>query len=66
MTTQSAATPTLLLTVEESARELRIARRRVYDLIRDGALTSVKIGKSRRISRTAIEEYVRSLQATTP
>jgi excisionase family DNA binding protein len=64
MTTQSAAAPTLLLTVEESARELRIARRRVYDLIRDGAIASVKIGKSRRISRTAIEEYVRSLQAS--
>jgi excisionase family DNA binding protein len=55
---------TLLLTVEETARELRIARRRVFTLIGDGTLPSVKIGKSRRISRQAIEEYIRTLQAS--
>jgi excisionase family DNA binding protein len=61
---QAVTSPTLLLTAEETARELRIARRRVWDLIRDGKLASVKIGKSRRISREAIEEYVRTLQAS--
>ncbi len=54
---------TILLTAEETARELRIARRRVFELIRVGTLPSVKIGKSRRITRAAIEEYVRTLQA---
>lgn len=53
--------PTMLLTVDDTARELRIAKRRVWMLIADGSLASVKIGKSRRISRAAIEEYVRSL-----
>jgi excisionase family DNA binding protein len=53
----------LLLTVEESARELRIAKRRVWALIQDGSLSSVKIGRSRRISRDAIEQYVRQLEA---
>jgi excisionase family DNA binding protein len=53
--------PSMLLKVEETALELRIARRRVYELIRDGTLPSVKIGKSRRISRAALEEYVRQL-----
>ena len=53
---------TLLLTAEETARELRIARRRVFDMIRDGTLPSVKIGKSRRISRQAVERYVASLE----
>lgn len=54
--------PTLLLTVEEAAAELRIARRRVFEMIREGTLPSVKIGKSRRITRAAVEEYVRQLQ----
>lgn len=59
----TAASPTILLTAEETARELRIARRRVFELIRTGDLPSVKIGKSRRISRAAVEEYVRKLSA---
>jgi excisionase family DNA binding protein len=55
---------TLLLTAEETARELRIARRRVFEMIREGTLPSVKIGKSRRISRQAIEAYVAGLETT--
>ena len=55
--------PTLLLTVDETAREMRIARRRVWEMISDGTLPSVKIGRSRRISRQAIEDYVSKLQA---
>jgi excisionase family DNA binding protein len=54
---------TLLLTAEEAAAELRIARRRIFEMIREGTLPSVKIGKSRRITRAAIEEYVRQLEA---
>ena len=41
---------TLLLSVEQAAAELHIARRRVFKLIRDGQLVSVKIGRSRRIA----------------
>ena len=41
---------TLLLTVEQTAVELHIARRRVFELIRNGQLPSVKIGTSRRIT----------------
>lgn len=57
----TAPRPTLLLTVEEVAGELRIARRRIYEMIRTGELPSVKIGKSRRITRAAVEEYVAGL-----
>jgi excisionase family DNA binding protein len=53
--------PTLLLTVEEAAAELRIARRRVFDLIREGELRSVLIGTSRRIRSADLAEYVASL-----
>lgn len=62
MTIHSAeANPTLLLTVEEAARQLHIARRRVFEMIKDGTLPSVKIGKSRRIRSTDLAEYVAGL-----
>lgn len=51
----------MLLTAEETARELRIARRRVFEMIRDGDLPSVKIGKSRRIRRSDLSDYVARL-----
>lgn len=52
---------TLLLTVEQTAAELHIARRRVFELIRNGQLASVKIGKSRRIRSTDLADYVARL-----
>ena len=51
----------LLATPEEAARALRIGRSKVYDLIRSGALVSVKIGGSRRIPVEALRRYVQSL-----
>ena len=51
----------LLLTPEEAAGALRIGRAKVYDLIRNHELRSIKIGGSRRVPRTALEEYVASL-----
>lgn len=52
----------MLLTVEQTAAELQIARRRIFDMIAAGTLPSVKIGKSRRITRTALEDYVKGLE----
>jgi excisionase family DNA binding protein len=52
---------TLLLKPEEAAAELRIGRRRVYELIMSGRLRSKKIGTSRRIPYDALVEYVASL-----
>jgi excisionase family DNA binding protein len=52
---------TMLLTVEETASELRIARRRVFEMIRDGRLPSVKIGRSRRVRSTDLATYVAKL-----
>jgi excisionase family DNA binding protein len=52
---------TLLLTVEQAAAELHIARRRVFELIRDGQLRSVKIGRSRRIRSSDLADYVAQL-----
>lgn len=51
----------LLYRVEEAAQLLAIARCTVFDLIARGELESVKIGASRRISRTALERYITRL-----
>jgi len=55
--------PPLLFTPEDAARTLRIGRPKVYDLMRTGALRSIKVGGSRRISARALAEYVQSLDS---
>lgn len=53
---------TLLLTVEEAARRLRIGRTLCYSLIRSGDLESVTIGSLRRVPPEAIPAYVARLR----
>jgi excisionase family DNA binding protein len=53
----------LLLRPEEAAAALRVGRTRVYELIRTGELRSVKIGHLRRVSATALAEYLAHLEA---
>jgi excisionase family DNA binding protein len=55
--------PPLLLRPEQVARVLNIGRSKVFDLIRSGELRSVKAGGSRRVSATAVREYVARLEA---
>jgi excisionase family DNA binding protein len=59
----SHAAQRFLLTVEETARYLSLSRMSVYRLIQAGALPSVKIGGSRRVSVRALEAYVEKLEA---
>jgi excisionase family DNA binding protein len=47
-----------LLTVVEAARELGISRSKLYELLADGELPSVRIGRTRRIAVSALEEFV--------
>ena len=47
--------------VEEVARALRVGRTKVFDLIRAGELTSVKIGGSRRVPASSVQEYLSRL-----
>ena len=51
----------LLLSVEESAAQLRIGRSRMFDLIRQGEVLSVKVGGSRRIPYDSLQAYVKKL-----
>jgi excisionase family DNA binding protein len=52
----------VLLKVPEAAKRLSLSRSKVYELIAAGAIDSVTIGRSRRISSAAIEKSIRGLQ----
>ncbi len=56
--TTTSGPPSLLLTVAEAARELRIARSHAYALAKSGQLPVVHMGKSVRIPRQALEDWV--------
>jgi excisionase family DNA binding protein len=46
------------LKVPEVAVLLRIARSRAYELVADGTIPAVKIGRSVRVSRQALSQYL--------
>ena len=53
----------LLFTPEQAAERLASGRSTVYALLASGELKSVKIGRSRRIPQTALEDFVARLTA---
>lgn len=53
----------LLLTPEEAARAVGVSRTKLFQLIRSGAVESVRIGSCRRIPSAALREYVEGLRA---
>jgi excisionase family DNA binding protein len=61
--TGDAGLPThLLLTAEQAAASLAICRTKVYELLRNGQLESIRIGTSRRIPTSALAEYVERIR----
>jgi excisionase family DNA binding protein len=54
----------LLLTPEDAADLLSIGRSKLYELIGDGRLASVRIDASRRVPMSALVEFVESLRET--
>ena len=52
----------ILLTAEEAGRVLGVGRTTIYRLMREGELTGVSIGASRRFPRDEITEYVAKLR----
>jgi excisionase family DNA binding protein len=50
-----------LLTVEEAARQLSLGRTTVYALLKGGQITSVRIGRRRRIPISALAAYTARL-----
>jgi excisionase family DNA binding protein len=53
----------LLFTVPAAAGVLSLSESRVWELLASGELRGVKIRRSRRITRAALDEYVASLEA---
>ena len=53
--------PLVLLKVEEAAHRLSLSRTRLYQLIRDGHITTVRIGRLRRIPTTALTDFTNNL-----
>jgi excisionase family DNA binding protein len=51
-----------LLTVEETADQLRISRWSVYNLIRSHQLRTVKIGRRRLVTPAALADYIEMLE----
>lgn len=56
-------TPAILLTVEAAAARLSISRTTMYALLKSGDVTSVRIGRLRRIPTTALDEFTARLTA---
>ena len=52
----------LLVTAEHAATSLSICRTKVYELLRNGELESVRIGTSRRLPAAALAECVERLR----
>ena len=50
-----------LYTPEEAAEQLTIGRTAVFDLIKSGHLSSVKIGRRRRIPAAALDDFVAAI-----
>ncbi|SDR05593.1 helix-turn-helix domain-containing protein [Thermostaphylospora chromogena] len=50
-----------LLRVDEAAEALAISRAKLYQLMASGAISYVRIGRSRRIPVVAIEAFIAAL-----
>lgn len=48
----------LLLTIEEAATVMSLGRTLLYDLVRRNEITSIKVGRSRRIPVSVLRAYV--------
>jgi len=55
----------LLLTVSEIATVLRIGRNAAYQLVKTGGIQSIHVGRSIRIPRTALIQFVECTQQST-
>lgn len=48
----------ILLTVEDVQEQIQLGRTKVYELIRDGVLPVLRIGRAVRIRREALERWL--------
>ncbi|MCI2423958.1 helix-turn-helix domain-containing protein [Saccharopolyspora sp. K220] len=53
--------PRVLLTVEQAAHRLSLSRTTMFRLLKQGQITSIRIGKARRIPAEALDTYINHL-----
>jgi excisionase family DNA binding protein len=53
-----------LVKIEPACRYLDVGRSKLYELIREGKLEAVKIGKSARVTTASLKRFVESLPAS--
>lgn len=56
----------LLYSSREAAEMLSLSRTTIFELLRRGELRSIKIGRSRRIPASALEEFVAGIKDSRP
>jgi excisionase family DNA binding protein len=52
----------LLFDIQEVSEITGLGRSLLYEKLRSGELRSVKVGRARRVSKNAIEDFVRALE----
>ena len=63
MPAQAPARPREVLTFDEVRARLRISRSHLYEVTRSGELRSFTIGRSRRFTADAVDEFIRQREA---
>ena len=53
----------VLLTVAEAAKRLSLSRTFTYELVMNGELESLKLGKARRVPVAALDKFVEAKRA---
>jgi len=48
-----------MLTISEIAEALKIGRNNAYELVRSGAIRSVKIGRQYRVSKASLYDFIK-------
>ena len=48
----------LLMTPAEAAHALRLSRSKLYQLLQDGQIRSIKIGRLRRVPTSEVQRYI--------
>ena len=56
----------ILLRPEEAAQRLGVSRSVIYELIAEGRIDSIRIGKSRRIPVAALAQFVEAQRQQQP
>jgi len=56
----------MLLTPDEAAEVLGVSRSKLYELLRERQVASVKVGGLRRVTMTALNDFVESLTGNDP